>query len=205
MIIRGMKWATEDCSTPDREGTVDARQTVAHAKDTNLATSDDKQSRINTVNLQIKQVAERQQRLLDAIETGTIELDETTQKRAQKHKAAREALFIELASIRRNTSLPSVEYLKASPVEAFGKVLREKLLATDSPFAKRYLNHLVDEIVVKEKTATVKGSYAALADTLQAIKTGNLNNQVPTFNHDWCARRESNPRPLASETNTLSS
>ena len=162
------------------------------------------QERINEINRQIKKVEERQQRLLDAIETGTIELDETTQRRAQQLKAGREALFIELASVRRDTSLPAVEYLKASQVDIFGKVLREKLLAKGSPLAKSYLNVLVDEIVVEDKTATIKGSYAALAETMQQIKMGTLNNQVPSFIQHWCARRESNPRPLASETNTLS-
>ncbi|WP_237248635.1 hypothetical protein [Sideroxyarcus emersonii] len=83
------------------------------------------------------------------------------------------------------------EYLKASQVDLFGKVLRGKLLATDSPLAKSYLNILVDEIVVQDKTTTIKGSYAALAETMQKIKMGTLN-QVPTFNLDWRARRDSN-------------
>ncbi len=162
------------------------------------------QSKINDLNSQIKKIEERQQRLLDAIETGIVDLDETTQRRAQQLKASREALFIELAGVRRDTSLPAVEYLKASQVEVFGRVLRAKLLAKGSPLAKSYLNTLVDEVVVKDKTATIKGSYAALAEAMQQIKKGNLNNQVPSFIPNWCARRESNPRPSASETDTLS-
>lgn len=51
----------------------------------------------------------------------------------------------------------------------------------DSILAKSYLTALVDEIVVKDKTATIKGSYAALAQTMQQIKKGNLNNQVAQF------------------------
>jgi hypothetical protein len=35
--------------------------------------------------------------------------------------ASREALFIELADVRRDTSLSSVEYLNASQVDLFGK------------------------------------------------------------------------------------
>ncbi len=156
------------------------------------------QERINELNRQVKKTEERQSRLLEAIETGTIELDETTQRRAQQLKAGREALFIELAGVRRDTDLPSVEYLKASQVDLFGKVLRQKLLAKGSPFAKSYLNILVDEIVVEDKTATIKGSYAALAETMQSIKKGSLDNQVPSFMPDWCARSDSNARPLGS-------
>jgi hypothetical protein len=94
-----------------------------------------------------------------------------------------EALFIELASVRRDTSVPAVEYLKASQVDNFGKVLRDKLLVKDSLFAKSYLQALVDEIVVKDKTATIRGSYAALAETMEHIKLGNLNKQAPSFMH----------------------
>ena len=47
----------------------------------------------------------------------------------------------------------------------------------------------MDEIVVQDNTATVKGSYAALAETMQQIKMGTLN-QVPSFMADWCARRD---------------
>ena len=150
------------------------------------------QDRINELNRQLKQIEKRQENLLNAIEEGTIERDEMIQRRAQQFKASREALFIELAGVRRDTSLPAVEYLKASQVELFGKVLRQKLLVKGSPLAKSYLKILVDEIVVQEKTATIRGSYAALAETMQQIKTGNLDNQVPSFIHDWCARQESN-------------
>jgi hypothetical protein len=47
--------------------------------------------------------------------------------------------------------------------DAFGKVLREKLFASGSPLAKSHLDILVDEIVVHDKTATTRGSNAALA------------------------------------------
>ena len=162
------------------------------------SSKDGQQERINELNRQIKKIEKRQENLLNAIEDGTIERDETTQRRAQQHKAAREALFIELAGVRRDTSLPAVEYFKASQVDTFGKVLRLKLLARNSPLAKSYLSILVDEIVVQDKTATIKGSYAALAKTMQTIKKGSLNNQVPSFIPDWCARSDSNARPLGS-------
>lgn len=155
------------------------------------SSKDDQQERINELNRQLKRIEERQSRLLDAIETGTIDLDEVTQRRAQQLKAAREALFIELAGVRRDHSLPAVEHIKASQVETFGKVLRQKLLAKDSGLAKSYLNILVDEIVVEDKTATIRGSYGALASTIHQIKMGTCN-QVPTFIPNWRARRDSN-------------
>lgn len=155
------------------------------------------QTRINELNRQIKQIEKKQENMWQAIENG-MPSDDTFHRRAQQLKAAREALFIELAGVRRDTSVPAIEYLKASQVDVFGKVLREKLLAKGSPLAKSYLNILVDEIVIVDKTATIKGSYAALADTMQKIKKGNLNNQVPSFMPNWCARSDSNARPLGS-------
>lgn len=150
------------------------------------------QERINQLNRQLKQVEERQHRLLDAIETGTIDLDETVQRRAQTLKASREALLIELAGIRRQSSLP-VDQIKATQINSFGKVLRKKLLSRDSAMAKSYLNLLIDEIVVNDRAATVKGSYGAFAaaSTLDKIKVGHLK-QVPTSIFEWRARRDSN-------------
>ncbi len=97
----------------------------------------------------------------------------------------------------------AIEYLKPSQVDLFGKALRNKLLAKDSALAKGYIQLLVEEILVKDETAIIKGSYAALAYAMHQMKMGT-SNQVPTFIPDWCARRDSNPLPLASETNTLS-
>ena len=156
------------------------------------SSKDIQQQRLNELNRQLKAIEERQHRLLDAIETGVIGLDETTQRRAQQLKSAREALLIEQAGVRREHSLP-VDQLKASQVEMFAKTLKAKLLAKDSAIAKSYLNLLVDEIVVKDNTATMKGSYGALAHavTIGDKKVGHLK-QVPTSISDWCARRDSN-------------
>ncbi len=71
--------------------------------------------------------------------------------------------FVHRVGVRHDTELPKVEYLKPSQVDLLGKVLRDKLLSKDSPLTKRYLNILVDEIVVNDNDAIIKGSYAALA------------------------------------------
>ena len=161
------------------------RKRIRDSKDT-------RQERINELNRQLKQLEERQQRLLDAIETGIVELDETTQKRAQTLKASREALLIERAGVSREQSMPEVEYLKPSQVELFGKALRKKLMSKDSALAKSYLNILVDEIRIEDKQATIRGSFDALAATMHQIKMGT--DQVPTFIHDWRPRRDKNFR-----------
>ena len=68
---------------------------------------------------------------------------------------------------------------------------------------KNSLQMLVEEIVINnEEEVIIRGSYISLAAVLHQMKMGT--SSVPTFIHDWCARRESNPRPSASETDTLS-
>lgn len=153
---------------------------------------DNRQARINELNMQLKQLEERQHRLLEAIETGTIEMDELTQKRAQINKASREAILVQLGNLRREHELP-IDQIKASQINSFAKALRQRLMSKDSALAKSYLNLLVDEIVVNGKDATMKGSYAALvsAAEMDKIKVG-YPKQVPTFMSDWRARRDSN-------------
>ena len=171
----------------------DRLQTMMTEIRTRISSSkDSQQERVNEINRELKKVEERQLRLLDAIETGVVELDEVTQKRAQQLKASREALLIDMANVKRDADVPAVEYLKASQVDSFGKALRQILLAEDSSVAKSYLNILVGEIVVEGKAAIIKGSYDSLAKMMYKIKVGDLNNQVPTFISIWRPQRDSN-------------
>ncbi len=48
-------------------------------------------------------------------------------------------------------------------MEAFCRAVRTTLLDPAADSGKRYLRWLVDEILVKGKTAVMRGSYAALA------------------------------------------
>ena len=71
-------------------------------------------------------------------------------------------------------------------------------------FAKRYLQVLVDEIVINGNEVAICGSDDRLALAVQKTKEGNLD-QEPSFIDVWRARRDSNARPLPSEGSTLSS
>ncbi len=150
------------------------------------SSKNEQQTRIAEIHRQIKQIEERKQRLMEAIETGVLELDEDTQRRSQQLKTAREALFIDLANVRQTESPAALDILKPQQVTNFGQVLREKLLAPNSAIAKSYLNLMVDEIVVKNNAAHITGSYAAIADAMSDGKSGLKS--VPTFNLDWRAQ-----------------
>jgi len=118
-------------------------------------------------------------------------LDELTHRRSQQLKTAKEALLIQITEARTTVMPPAIEFLKPSQVDVFGKALRHLLQAKDSSLVKSYIQLLVDEIVVQDDEAVIRGSYAALAHALHKMKMGT-NDLVPTFIPNWCARRDSN-------------
>ncbi len=150
-----------------------------------------RQEVVSELERQLKIMDEKQNRLLDAIENGIVELDEITHYRSQQNKTIREALLIKMAEARRTPLPAAIEYLKPSQVELFGKALRSKLLAKDSNLAKGYMQLLLDEVLVEDETATIKGSYAALANAMHQMKIGT-NNLVPTLIPNWCRLSDSN-------------
>ncbi|TXI44188.1 recombinase family protein [Methylophilus sp.] len=154
----------------------------------------------NMVQRQLDQLDERQHRLLDAIESGVVELDELTQKRMQQIKISREALLIEQANLKHKPAI-SFEPLRASQIEKMSNLLRAKLLGDDQEIARNYLHLLVSEVKVTNGEIVVKGGLSNLivANEIATIKNGHIK-QVPTSIPDWCARRDSNSRPLASES-----
>jgi len=156
-------------------------------------TKDAEQQRINFLNKQLSKSELAQRNLLTAIESG-LPFDEVTQKRAQELKAERESLLVELAGVRRSVAVP-VDRILPSNIEAFSKAIRAKL--KDKNFAKRYLQLLVDEIVVDGDTATMRGSNAKLANAILQKKKGT-SDKVPSFLCDWRARSDSNARPSGS-------
>ena len=149
------------------------------------------QDKVSEFQRQLKNVEDRQLRLLDAIESGIVDLDETTQRRSQQLKQAKDALHIQITEARTSVIPPAIEFLWPSQVNTFGNALRRLLQDKDSTLIKSYVRLLVDEIVVQDDEAVIRGSYAALANALQQMKMGTCN-QVPTVIPNWCARRDSN-------------
>ena len=82
--------------------------------------------------------------------------------------------------------------MRSGNIESFAKAIRAKFM--DPRFAKRYLDTLVDEIVVNGNVATIKGSGAkpAMAMAIRKEKEGNLD-QVPSLICCWRPHGDSNP------------
>ena len=79
-------------------------------------------------------------------ETDTLlPMDEMLRERAQKLKARREKVLIEIAGARRQSEIPLAS-LSPRQVDAFGAALHARLTDAASATTKTYLCHLVTEI-----------------------------------------------------------
>ena len=120
---------------------------------------------------ELRQADKRLNRLYEAVESGFVALDETLQRRLQQAKAAREAVLVEMAGLRRLQMLPAARILP-SQVQAFSKIVRSKLRDRSSSFGRDYLRAVVDRVVVHEKSATISGSHARLMQMVADGKAG---------------------------------
>jgi site-specific DNA recombinase len=88
-------------------------------------------------------------------------MDGTLQDRAQKLKARRESILIEMAGTRQDRAVP-LDKINPAQITAFGNAMRTKLLDRENGFSKQYLRLLVTEIRVSGNELTMTGSKAAL-------------------------------------------
>ena len=82
-------------------------------------------------------------------------------------------------------------------INAFCKLLKDRLTDKDSGLGKAYLRLLVDEVRLDRDKLTVRGSYGKLADALVMLKKMELG-EVPSSVPVWRARSDSNARPIGS-------
>jgi site-specific DNA recombinase len=131
-------------------------------------------------------------RLYEAVEKGFLPMDGTLQERAQKLKARRESILIEMAGTRQDRAVP-LDKINASQISAFGNALRAKLLERENGFSKQYLRLLVNEIRVSGNEVSMTGSKAALMHAVLQKKMGTMT--VPTFGMPWLPDLDSNQGP----------
>ena len=143
---------------------------------------------------ELDRVQQSSQKLYEAVEKGLLPLDSTLTERANKLQAQRQALLTDMAGLRRVKHMP-LEALGEKKIHAFAMALRERLLAKDRVFSKKYLKLLVAEIRYQNRQLVMKGSYAALARMVGESKRGTPQGEVPTFGLDWLPGQDSNLRP----------
>jgi hypothetical protein len=140
-----------------------------------------------------KELSELEQatgRLYEAVEKGLLPMDGTLRERAQKLKARRESILIEMAGTRQQKAIP-LDKINAGQIQAFGNAIRTKLLDRENGFSKQYLRLLVNEIRVSGNEIRMTGSKATLVHAVLQKKMDTAT--VPTFVSNWLPDLDSNP------------
>ncbi len=131
-------------------------------------------------------------RLYEAVEKGLLPMDQTLTERAQKHKARRDAVMIEMAQTRRHKEMP-VALLTARQVEAFGIALRTRVMDSEGGFSKRNLREFVSEIGFDGERVLMRGKKATLKAAAAQNEMGTAS--VPISVPNWPLALGSNQGP----------
>jgi site-specific DNA recombinase len=159
-------------------------------------------ARLITLTKELERATTGLERLYQTVEEGALSIDDTLRTRTQKLKARRSELLTEMVKLKDRQAL-AVRRVNADTVKTFCSALKERFADPTSGLGKAYLRLLVDEIKPSGNELVVRRSHRRVADAIGFLQKRKLG-EVPSFVNDWRARRESNPRPSASETDTLS-
>jgi DNA invertase Pin-like site-specific DNA recombinase len=100
---------------------------------------DNRSEKIAEFERQIKILNDRENRLLEGVESGIVELNELTHRRFQQLKTSRAALLIQITEARTSAVPLEIEFLKPTQVDAFGAALRQLLHDKDSSLLRSYV------------------------------------------------------------------
>ena len=132
-------------------------------------------------------------RLYEAVGKGYLPMDQSLSVHAHRLQARKQEILTTIAGFKRQQQMP-LDLLKMKNIQAFTSALRSKLLDRKSGFGKEYLRLLVSEIRIQDSTATITGSYAALANAMAEKNLGTLG-RVPRFVPNWLPDLDSNQGP----------
>ena len=144
---------------------------------------------------------ERISALYEQISSGLLKLEDSLKEHIQDQQKKLASLKSDIEYLSRRQQLPLKKFGQQQ-IEDFGIAAQEALLSPNSPLAKGYLKAIVSEIRIGQTEAKIRGNRAQLAGAISAWKPGAIP-VVPSLVSNWCARRESNPRPSASEAKIL--
>lgn len=84
-------------------------------------------------------------------------------------------------------------------VDAFGKLVRERLSGDDSDLRKAYVSLFVSKVVVDRKTIRISGSPNMLERAIGKTEPA-IMGMVPIFDRKWCGQEDSNFHGLSPTT-----
>ena len=138
---------------------------------------------------ELKEKDERLKRLYSAIENGIVEIDDHLKTRITELKTERDIVQISIERIAQQAT--SSAQITPERIEAFSKLMNEKLETGDVQARKAYLRSVISVIEVDDGSVRILGEKTQLAAALsgQNGRTGKVRG----FVRKWCSQGESNP------------
>jgi len=162
--------------TPDRLASL--LKTLA---DRQSAKTDAVDRRLISLQREVADTDERLRRLYRSIEDGIVELDDILRERTATLKSERERAKAALDRARAQCSTAAT--IDPAKIDAFARLMTEKLDNGDTNARKGYIRSIVDTIEVDDKAIRIIGN----KDVLQAVIAGkqNANSNVRGFVRNW--------------------
>ena len=133
-------------------------------------------------------VEDRLKRLYRSIEDGIVELDDLLRERTAALKSQRERAKTVLDHARAQCGTAAA--IDAGKIDAFARLMNEKLNTADTNTRKGYIHSIIDAIEVDDKAIRIVGSKDILQAAIAGKQTENQN--VRGFVRKWRARKDSN-------------
>jgi site-specific DNA recombinase len=143
--------------------------------------------RLLALQREVSDAEDRLKRLYRSIEDGIVELDDILRERSATLKTERERAKAALDRAQCGTAAT----IDASKIDAFARLMNEKLDNADTNARKGYIRSIIDAIEVDDRVIRIIGS----KDILQAAIAGKQieNGNVRGFVRKWRSLGESNP------------
>jgi site-specific DNA recombinase len=154
--------------------------------DRQSAKTDAVDRRLVSLQREVSDTDERLRRLYRSIEDGIVELDDILRERTASLKSERERA--KAAYDRARAQCGAVATIDSVKIDAFARLVTDKLDNGDTNARKSYIRSIIDAIEVDDKAIRIVGSN----DVLQAVIAGkqNANGNVRGFVRKWRARED---------------
>jgi site-specific DNA recombinase len=151
------------------------------------------QLKLKELRTERREIEKKIERLFEAIENGTVDVDGMLRKRLSGHQSRCQELVRLCSMTERRINAP-IEQITPDQIDGFARALRKRLRDGAPAFRKTYLRQFIDHIEVGEREIRISGPKAMLLEQASA----GVDSPVPavrTFEQVWCAREDSNSQP----------
>ncbi len=180
IVVDGLK---QRLLTPDRLSTL-----LRMLSERQAVKTESLDRRLIALEREVTECEDRLRRLYRSIEEGVVELDDILRERITAIKVQRDQA--KAARDRARLQSGPATAIDAAKIDAFARLMNEKLASGDTHAQKAYIRAIVGAVEVDDQVVRIVGS----KDVLQAAIAGKqtANGNVRGFIRNWRARKDSN-------------